>query len=96
MNKYWYFLLICFLSTPLKSQDLYAVEQIQTVKLYIETPNWDNRLNAYKKQGLDKRVPAKLVLNGVTYDSVGVRYKGNSSYFNTRKENTSIYSLCLF
>ncbi len=89
MNKYWYFLLICLLSTPLKSQDLYAVEQIQTVKLYIDVPNWDNRLNAYKKQGLDKRLAAKLVLNGVTYDSVGVRYKGNSSYFNTRKENTS-------
>ena len=32
---------------------------------------------------------AKLVLNGMTYDSVGVRYKGNSSYFNTRKENTA-------
>lgn len=89
MNKYWYFLFICLLTTPLKSQDLYAVNQIQVVKLYIETPNWDNRLNAYKKQGLDKRVPAKLILNGVTYDSVGVRYKGNSSYFNTRKENTS-------
>ncbi len=89
MNKYWYFLFICLFSTSLKSQDLYSVNQVQTIKLYIDTPNWDNRLNAYKKQGLDKRISAKLIFNGVTYDSVGVRYKGNSSYFNTRKENTS-------
>lgn len=89
MNKFWFLILFLLGTGSLKSQDIYAINQIQTVKLYIEVPNWDNRLNAYKKQGLDKRLPAKLVFNGVTYDSVGVRYKGNSSYFNTRKENTS-------
>lgn len=89
MNKFWCLLFALFICSPLKSQDLYAVNRIQNIKLYIDTPNWDNRLNAYKKQGLDTRIVAKLVLNGVTYDSVGVRYKGNSSYFNTRKENTA-------
>jgi len=89
MHKYWCLLFVIFFCSTLKSQDIYELNRIQTVKLYIDVPNWDNRLNAYKKQGLDKRIPAKLVFNGVTYDSVGVRYKGNSSYFNTRKESSS-------
>ncbi|MBC8474702.1 MAG: CotH kinase family protein [Cryomorphaceae bacterium] len=28
----------------------------------------------------DELIPAKLILNGTTYDSVGVRYKGNSTF----------------
>jgi len=87
MNKCWLLLFCVGLFSSLQSQDIYSLNQIQTVKLYIDVPNWENRLNAYKKQGLEKRIPAKLVYNGVTYDSVGVRYKGNSSYFNTRKED---------
>lgn len=89
MNHYWCLLVAILFFSPLKSQDIYDLNKIQTIELFIETPNWDNRLNAYKKQGLDKRIPAKMVLNGVTYDTVGVRYKGNSSYFNTRKDNTT-------
>lgn len=89
INKYWTVTLLLFFSISLKGQDIYDIERIQEVKLYIEDQYWDNKLNAYKKQGIDKRVLATLVLNGITYDSVGVRYKGNSSYFNTRKENDS-------
>lgn len=89
MNKGWYILFFLGFFSPLKSQDLYDVSRIQEIKIYFDDPYWDNKLNAYKKQGLNKRIIAKVKLNGVTYDSVGVRYKGNSSYFNTRKEGST-------
>jgi len=91
MDKCWYILIIILGLAPssLYSQNLYDLSKVQDVKIYVDDPFWDNKLNAYKKRGEETRLLAKLQLNGVTYDSVGVRYKGNSSYFNTRKTNST-------
>jgi len=91
MNKCWYILLIIIGLAPsfLYSQNLYDLSKVQDVKIYIDDPFWDNKLNAYKKRGEEKRLLAKVKINGVSYDSVGVRYKGNSSYFNTRKTGST-------
>ena len=91
MNKCWYILFIILGLAPssVYGQGLYDLSKVQDVKIYLDDPFWDNKLNAYKKRGEEKRLLAKLQLNGVTYDSVGVRYKGNSSYFNTRKTGST-------
>ena len=85
INKYWQVLICLCAFTSLQSQDLYDLMHVQEIKLYFDDPYWDNKLNAYKKQNQEKRLIGKMILNGITYDSIGVRYKGNSSYFNTRK-----------
>lgn len=82
------FLIVAF-SNILWGQDLYELDKIQEIKLTIDDPHWDNKLNAYKKQNISKRIVGKVTINGVAYDSVGIRYKGNSSYFNTRKTDSS-------
>ena len=51
------------------------------IELEMHDPNWKRKLNAWKKQFQKTRVSATLKIDGVTYDSVGVRLKGNSSYF---------------
>jgi hypothetical protein len=89
MIKYHFVFLFIVVSFSLNGQDFYDLNKIQEIRLTIDTEHWDNKLNAYKKQGLDKRVLGTLEVNGVKYDSVGIRYKGNSSYFNTRKEGSS-------
>jgi len=89
MNKFWVLSIFVLSTVFAYSQELYDIHQIQEIKLYIDDSYWDNKLNAYKKKGEEKRLIGKLVLNGTTYDSVGIRYKGNSSYFNTRKENST-------
>ena len=67
-------------------QDLYALDNIVEVELTMHDDHWKKKLNAWKKQNLGKRTLATLKVNGVTYDSVGVRLKGNSSYFAPVKE----------
>lgn len=62
-------------------KDLYALEHIVEIELEMHDANWKKKLNAWKKQLQKKRVTATLKVDGITYDSVGVRLKGNSSYF---------------
>lgn len=90
MKNCRYYLLFLFLCPLfLFGQDLYDISKIQEVKIYLDDPYWQNKLNAYKKQGGEKRLIGKVEVNGVMYDSVGVRYKGNSSYFNTKKSGST-------
>lgn len=62
-------------------KDLYDLDRVVKVELEMHDPHWKKKLNAWKKQNLGRRTTATLKVNGVAYDSVGVRLKGNSSYF---------------
>lgn len=76
--------LFLFAFTPLfvsAQKKLYALEHIVEIELEMHDEHWKRKLNAWKKQLQKKRVTATLRVDGVTYDSVGVRLKGNSSYF---------------
>ena len=80
--------ILIVLCTCVRAQkDLYALDHIVEVELEMHDPYWKKKLNAWKKQNLGKRVLATLKVDGVTYDSVGVRLKGNSSYFSPARED---------
>ena len=64
-----------------EKQELYELDHVVEIELEMHDPNWKRKLNAWKKQFQKTRVSATLKIDGVTYDSVGVRLKGNSSYF---------------
>jgi len=67
--------------------DFYDAEQVNTIKLYFTQSNWDQLLDNLYAAGDEDRLLGTAVINGVTYDSVGVRYKGNSSYSANRAKN---------
>jgi spore coat protein CotH len=71
---------LLFFQNVLFSQDLFDVERLRDFKLNFYEKNWRQKLESYKKKNSDQRVLAKLVVDGVEYDSVGVKFKGNSSY----------------
>ena len=79
--------LLLNISTPdfLRSQDLYG-KGIQEIRIELPYPGWDKKLDSIKKVNPEARLLGSALVNGVRYDSVGVRYKGNSSYFRSRKE----------
>jgi len=80
----WLLLLFLFALNPLSihaQEELYALEHVVEIELEMHDENWKKKLNAWKKQLQKKRLTATLKVDGVTYDSVGVRLKGNSSYF---------------
>jgi hypothetical protein len=60
------------------STGLYEKPVIRTIDLYFSQPNyWTLLQQNYQSK---TNLAATMVVDGVTYDSVGVRFKGNTSY----------------
>ncbi len=78
-----------WMGLPLRAaaQDFYG-KGIQEIRIEIPHADWDWKLDSLKTVNPEGRLLATAFLNNVRYDSVGVRYKGNSSYFRTRKETS--------
>lgn len=89
MAKYIYWFLFLGLSYVSYGQDLYNPNQIVDIYIEFSDPLWEARLDSLKQVGNDDRLLGKVKIKGITYDSVGIRYKGNSSYYNVRKTKSS-------
>ena len=82
------FLIIFFIiAFPLLSQDLYDIDTIQNIEITFEEDNWEDILHTYYSEGQEERLVGNAVLNGIVFDSVGVRFKGNSSYRPENRKN---------
>ena len=55
-------------------------DSLRSIHLDFYNPNYHSYLVNAWYYNPDERIPAKLTLNGTVYDSVGVRYKGNSTF----------------
>lgn len=51
---------------------------VYTYELDFYSPNWEQELE--DNYEIEEYIPAKLIYGDITLDSIGVRYKGNSSY----------------
>ncbi len=71
----------------LASQDLYAPDQITTVEITFQENNWDDILDNFYAAGDDERLLATVEINGTEFDSVGIRYRGGSSYNASNAKN---------
>ncbi len=71
----------------------YNTGQIQRIELHFSQPNWDYQLDTAKLGAETPLMADWLKINGIQYDSVGVRYKGNSSYDSTKIKNPLNISL---
>lgn len=70
------------------AQSLYDPSRLQEIRIYFAFSDWDARLDSLKKANPDGRLIAGYaLLNGQRFDSVGIRYKGNSTYSATRNKN---------
>jgi hypothetical protein len=82
-------LLMCMLLlNALHAQtNFYALDTIQKVEVFFSDAGWDYTMDT-AKLGSEAYVMADSVrINGVVFDSVGVRYKGNSSYDSASAKN---------
>ena len=62
------------------AQTFYDINTIQTIQITFSQSNWDYMLDT-ATTGRDGYIMAQSVsINGTVFDSVGVKYKGNSSY----------------
>ena len=59
---------------------LFDEDSIRVIDLEFDNQNYHSYLVNSWYYNPDERIPATLTLNGTVYDSVGVRYKGNSTF----------------
>ncbi len=67
-----------------QAQQVFDLNTVHELRITFAQNDWDALLHANKLKNSDSRLVAKMLWDGVPYDSVGVRYKGNSSYYNVR------------
>ncbi len=85
--KYVIFTLLVLIGAKSHSQDFYALNTIQTIEITFAESNWDQLLdNEYASSG-DYILAQQVTINGVVFDSVGVKYKGNSTYNANQNKN---------
>jgi hypothetical protein len=76
--------LLLMMTTPTDAQNpgdnVFAGIQVHTFNLRFPQTNYWDSLTIYYNQGNEQYIPAQVVVDGIVYDSVGVRLKGNSSY----------------
>ena len=88
MKKLLFSLSVCTMVSSLgHAQDFYDRSTVQTIEIFFAASNWDAQLDALASSTEDYLLADSVRINGVTYDSVGVKYKGNSSYNANNNKN---------
>lgn len=89
MNRFVLLFLFGICGSVLHAQSIYDLYPIQEIKVTIPSDTWADELDSLKQLGHDERLVCTVEYDKMRYDSVGIRYKGNSSYFNVRNEEHS-------
>lgn len=58
----------------------YDMSVLQDINIHFYNPNWDAILDSLVAINSNTRLLANITINGTQFDSVGIRYKGNSSH----------------
>jgi len=77
----------CLISKTSSAQDFYDRSTIQTIEVFFGFSDWDTQLDALASSTEDYLLADSVRINGETFDSVGVKYKGNSSYNASNNKN---------
>jgi len=78
--KHLVYSLLLFMGLAAQAQEFYDLNTIQTIEITFAESNWDALLDAQKAGAGDYIMAQSVSINGVAFDSVGVKYKGNSTY----------------
>lgn len=69
------------------AQNFYDVNKIQRIEISLSQSNWDYILDTAKAGADGYLMSVWVKINGVQFDSAGVKYKGNSSYNPSNAKN---------
>lgn len=69
------------------AQDLYDTDHVTTIEITFQGNDWHQQLNDLYAAGNGDRLLATVEIDGVSFDSVGVRYRGGSTYDESNAKN---------
>ena len=72
---------------PNGNPSLYDAKTLRTLYLRFHDTDWYEQLGDFYRTDVD--VPADLIVDGKVYQSVGIRFRGSSSYFTVQNEKKS-------
>lgn len=78
---------MAFYAIALPAQNLYDPTTIQEIKITFDFNDWDTRMDTAIAGSESYTIAKTVEINGQIFDSVGVKYKGNSSYRASNKKN---------
>lgn len=87
LSKCISFIALLVLCGKISSQNFYDQTIIQKIEIQFTQTNWDYQLDTAKAGAEGYIMAQSVTINGVYFDSVGVKYKGNSSYNPTYVKN---------
>ena len=79
--------LTLLVTSGLFAQSFYDINTVQDIKITFTQSNWDALLDAEKAGNEDYIMAQTVEINGTLFDSVGVKYKGNSTYSANQTKN---------
>lgn len=80
--------ILLFVGTYLSAQTtFYNPNTIQKIEVFFSQPNWDYQMDTAKYGSEGYLMADSILINGMLYDSVAVKYKGNSSFDSTKNKN---------
>lgn len=80
MKTIFKLLLLLLIVNPIYSQTFYNTAAIQDIRIVFAETNWDALLDAQAAGAGDYIAAQSVTINGTVFYTVGVKYKGNSSY----------------
>jgi hypothetical protein len=81
------FAFVMMFQSAIAQNAFYDLSSIQTIELFFSQADWDYQLDTLKAGSDGYLLADSIRVNGETIDSVGVKYKGNSSYDATYTKN---------
>jgi len=88
INIYLVLLSVVLMTQKVVSQTtFYDINTIQKIEITFSQPDWDYQMDTAKTGSEGYTMATSVTINGVLFDSVGVKYKGNSSFDSTRIKN---------
>jgi hypothetical protein len=71
-----------------QASPFYKMDAIQEIRVYFTYVNWSYRLDTAASSVYESFTVARQIkINGVTFDSIGAKYKGNSTFSSNRTKN---------
>lgn len=92
-QSYLIAIVVFLIYTSAKSQSFYDINTIQEIEISFPSASWDSIMDVLKNTTDEYYMATWVKINGVQYDSVGVRFKGNSSYNINSEKNPLHISL---
>lgn len=81
------FLAIClFQIAGAQKQDLYDMKTVHEIRIEMSQKNWPDLLDSMRLYG-EGMITGKVTIDGITYDNVGIGYRGTVSFTTGAKRN---------